>query len=127
MIGFLFDGLAWRMADWWEFGMSRAAFAPATYPIQSLHHGRKGSRDTIEIDPFDTGEATHIPLPPEQYRILYGQVNAYCVTVQQRRSASGAIEIRTDGEYTLMAPDPLQLAPCATPANNPWSPGSPAT
>lgn len=120
MIGFLFDGLAWRMADWWEFGLSPARFSPASYRIKSVDHGRKGSRDSIEIDPYATGEATHIPVPPEQYRALFGQASDYCVIVQQRKSASGAIEIRTDGEFTLQRPAPIELERCAAPAVNPW-------
>lgn len=120
MIGFLFDGLAWRMADWWEFGLSSAPFGPAIYAIKSVDHGRKGSRDSIEIDPFATGETTHIPVPPEQYRALFGQASDYCVIVQQRKSASGAIEIRTDGEFTLQRPAPIEMKPCAAMAKNPW-------
>ncbi|MBV1690849.1 hypothetical protein KRR38_25010 [Novosphingobium sp. G106] len=126
MIGFLFDGLAWRMADWWEFGLSSAPFSPASYRIKSVDHGRKGSRDSIEIDPYATGEATHIPVPPEQYRALFGQASDYCVTVQQRTSASGAIEIRTDGEFTLQRPAPIALERCAAPAVNPWRLETPA-
>jgi hypothetical protein len=111
-IGFLFDGIAWRLADWLEFGLSAARFEPAQYPVLRSHHGRKGAQDTLEIDPFHTGEAADIPIPAAQYDALRATASDYCVTVLQRKSASGAIEIRTDGRYTFQPPIPATLAPC---------------
>lgn len=111
-IGFVFDGIAWRLADWWEFGLSTASFEPARYPVLRSHHGRKGAQDTLEIDPFHTGEAADIPIPAAQYDALGAIASDYCVTVLQRKSASGAIEIRTDGQYKFMPPEPAALATC---------------
>ena len=111
-VGFAFDGIAWRIADWWEFGLSAASFESAHYPVLRSHHGRKGAQDTLEIDPFHTGEAADIPIPAAQYDALGATASDYCVTVLQRKSASGAIEIRTDGAFTFMPPEPAQLAAC---------------
>lgn len=111
-IGFAFDGIAWRIADWWEFGLSTASFEPAQYPVLRSHHGRKGAQDTLEIDPFHTGEAADIPIPAAQYDALRASASDYCVTVLQRKSASGSIEIRTDGAFTFMPPEPAVLAAC---------------
>lgn len=111
-IGFVFDGVAWRIADWWEFGLSTARFESAQYPVLRSHHGRKGAQDTLEIDPFHTGEAADIPIPAAQYDSLRTTASDYCVTVLQRKSASGAIEIRTDGAFTFMPPEPAVLSAC---------------
>jgi hypothetical protein len=127
MFGFLFDGIAWRAADWASFGFSQQAFEPARYPIDSISPGRKGRRDVIEIDPFDTGEHANIPMSDAQYRELITTPASYCVTVMQRREPSGAIEILTDGEYTLHEPAPVEVGPCdgssatSESSSNPWS------
>jgi len=107
-----FDSLSWRLANWGAFGFSDAPFETATYPIKSIDYGRKGRRDTVEIDPFKVGESSHLPLPHWQYRQLREANGFACVTVQQRRSASGAIQVRTDGQYVLREPAPLAITAC---------------
>jgi hypothetical protein len=104
---------AYRIADWIEFPFSSAPFAPASYPITHASLGRKGRRDSVEIDPFDLGDGTSIALPRDQFETVWRDANAYCITVMQRRSASGAIEIRNDGVYNLSPPAPAVLTPCA--------------
>lgn len=127
MFGVLFNVIAWRAADWAAFGFSQQAFEEARYPIESISPGRKGRRDVIEIDPFNTGEDASIPVSDAQYRELVSTPASYCVTVMQRRSPTGAIEILTDGQYTLKEPAPVEVGPCdgsspgSTSSANPWS------
>ncbi len=127
LVGFLFDGIGWRMADWRAFGFSSQPFAPASYPIENVSRGRKGRTSTVSIDPFATGESTRIPISREQYSGLRADIDGLCVTVQQRRSPAGEIEILTDGQFTLSTPDPVEITPCGgsvraqTNSANPWS------
>ena len=107
-----FDALSWRAADWIAFGASTAPYETAQYPIKSVSHGRKGRRSTIGIDPFETGEDSHIPIPWEQYRMLAGTEGSQCVTVLQRRAPNGAVEILTNGSLTLNNPDPAPVSSC---------------
>ena len=111
MIGFIFDSIAWRIADWYHFAGSKAAWEEVQYPIKSLHHGRKGARNTIEIDPFNTGESADIPVSSDQYYDLRSAPSSACVTVLQRRNAAGAIEIVTDGRYVMNTPKPVVISP----------------
>lgn len=127
LFAFAFDGIGWRMADWAAFGFSRQAFTPAAYPIEGIHRGRKGRSSAIEIDPFKTGENAAIPIPYEQYQALSADSDGLCVVVLQRRSAIGAVEIKTDGEIVLGRPAPVEVGPCdggsksGTGSANPWS------
>jgi hypothetical protein len=112
LIAFAFGGLAWRASDWWEFGLSSQPFAEAAYPVTHMSHGRKGRRSSFEIDPFKVG-GTEIPVPWAQYQDTWLHSTDYCITVLQRRSASGAIEIKTNGEYTWNEPEPVKLSVCS--------------
>lgn len=131
LVAFGFGEVAYRIADWTEFGFSSQPFAPAQYPIASIHHGRKGARNTIQIDPFATGDSTDIPISTDQYQDLRTASAESCVTVMQRKSASGAIEITTNGEFMWNTPEPVPVALCggATPVqsggSNPWSKATP--
>jgi len=130
LIAFAFGEIAYRISDWAEFGFSSQQFEPAQYPIASISHGRRGARSTIEIDPFDTGDNTEIPVNYDQYRVLLKTSADSCVTVMQRKSASGAIEIQTNGRYMLNTPEEVTVVRCgfngaeATPVSagsaNPW-------
>lgn len=114
--GFLaFNAVAYRLVEMREFGFSSAPFEQAIYPIKMVSHGRKGARDTLEIDPFNIKDATNIPIPAEQYDELDIDGDGRCVVVEQRRSASGAIEVRTDGSYTLSPPKPVVITDCPAP------------
>lgn len=112
LTGFVGGEAAWRISDWVEFGFSSAEFEPASYPIKYASHGRRGRRDSFEIDPFGTKESTDIPVPSFQFDAIWPNHGDYCITVMQRRSPSGAIEIRNDGVYTLREPAPVELTPC---------------
>jgi hypothetical protein len=125
LVGVLFDSIAWRMADWAAFGLSRQTFQPARYPVKWVSNGRKGRRDTIEIDPFDTGENTNIPIPHAQYYEWLGETDGQCVTVMQRTNTAGAIEILTDGQYTLHEPETATIGPCTGVESRPVSPSNP--
>jgi hypothetical protein len=107
-----FDALAWRSADWIAFGMSSAPYESAQYPIKQLNMARKGRRATIAIDPLGTGEDAHIPIPRDQYRQLIAADGDQCVTVQRRRAANGAVQIRTNGNFTLNEPDYAPVTSC---------------
>lgn len=131
LIAFGFGEIAYRISDWTEFGFSSQPFEQAQYPIESVHHGRKGARNTIQIDPFDTGDSTDIPINYDQYHKLIGASSDSCVSVMQRKSASGAIEIQTNGRYVLKEPEDVPVSRCGFTAasaksspsgsDNPWS------
>jgi hypothetical protein len=120
LTGFTGGEVAWRISDWIEFGFSSAEFEPATYPIKYASHGRRGRRDSVEIDPFAVKEGTDIAVPSWQFDSIWPHQSDYCITVMQRRSASGAIEIRNDGVFTLREPAPAVLTRC----NGESAPGS---
>lgn len=103
---------AWRVADWILFSFSSEAFAPASYPITHVHRSRNSRRDSFAIDPFGLGDRTEIAVPEDQFRAAAPYALNYCITVMQRRSASGAIEILNDGVYNLHAPAPAILTAC---------------
>lgn len=112
MAGFVGGEAAWRISDRIEFGLSSAEFEPATYPIKYASHGRRGRYDSFEIDPFHTKEGTDIAVPSAQFDAVWPNHSDYCITVMQRRSASGAIEIRNDGVFMLHEPAPAVLTRC---------------
>lgn len=112
LTGFAGGEAAWRISDWTEFGFSSAEFEPAIYPIKYASHGRRGRRDSVEIDPFAVKEGTDIAVPSWQFDSIWPNHSDYCITVMQRRSASGAIQIRTDGVFTLSEPTPAVLTRC---------------
>lgn len=112
LVGFAANEEAWRIANWVDFGFSSAPFTAAQYPIKFARFGRKGSHDSFEIDPFDLKEGTSIGVPAAQFEAIWPDYDDYCITVMQRRSASGAIEILNDGEFTLSEPAPATLTPC---------------
>ena len=131
LIAFGFGEMAYRISDWAAFGFSNQQFESAQYPIVSISHGRKGARSTIQIDPFDTGDTTNIPVTTDQYHALVKSSADSCVTVMQRKSKSGAIEIVTNGRYMWSTPEqapvaccgfaPTEATPVITGADNPWS------
>ena len=112
LTGFTGGEVAWRISDWTEFAFSDAAYEPASYPIEYASHGRKGRRDSFEIDPFDAGEKTDIAVPSAQFDAIWPHHSDYCITVMQRKSASGAIQILNDGVFTLHEPAPAVLTRC---------------
>ncbi len=112
LMAFAFGEMGWRMADWWEFAGSDARWETAAYPIASLHHGRRSAYDSIEIDPFNVGETTDIPVSRDQYKALLETSSGQCVQVSHRRAADGAIEIRTDGRHNLSPPPEAIVGPC---------------
>lgn len=113
LTAFATEGAAWRIADWVEFTGSSARFEPASYPIKFASHGHKGRRDSFEIDPFDLKSPTYIAVPSAQFDATWLDYSDYCVTVMQRRSASGAVEILNDGIFTLNEPAPAVLSRCS--------------
>lgn len=112
MAGFVGDQAAWRVADWHAFGLSAAEYHPTSYPITYASHGRRGRRDSFEIDPFDVKGGTDIAVPAAQFDAVWPHHGDYCITVMARRSASGAVEILNDGVFTLREPEPAVLTPC---------------
>lgn len=131
LIAFGSGAMAYRIADWTEFGFSNQQFEQAQYPIAAMHWGRKGARNSIEIDPFKTGDTTYIPVAADQYHALRGASSDHCVTVMQRKSKSDAIEIATNGQFMWSTPAhvpvarcgfaPAEATPVITSADNPWS------
>jgi len=131
MFAWGFGEIAYRISDWTEFGFSSQRFEQAQYPIDSISHGRRGARSTIKIDPFDTGDRTDIPVRTDQYQDLAKTSADSCVTVMQRKSASGAIEVQTNGRYVGSEPVEVPMSRCGFAAartepapsgsDNPWS------
>ena len=131
MFAFGIGELAYRISDWTEFGFSSQPFEQEQYPIESISWGRKGARDTIRIDPFKTGDNTEIPVNSDQYHVLRKSGSDSCVAVMQRKSASGAAEIKTNGRYMWNKPDDVpvtrcgfsesHVGPAVTGSGNPWS------
>lgn len=113
--GFLFYHLAWRVANHWEFAFSGAPFEWASYPIVAAEdgRGRRSSFQTasVSIAPYTRGE-TKIPIPNEQYDHLSNHFEGYCVTVKQRRSASGAIQVAGAGDRRLSVPSHKNIRSC---------------
>jgi hypothetical protein len=112
-----FEGLAWRMANMWEFGLSSSPFEQTAYPVKRADPNTSPTKsfykkDTLEIDPFETGVATDIPVPSDQFRQIWLTADEYCVVVRQRRAANGAIQIHTDGQIMFGTPAPVELVPC---------------
>lgn len=104
--------LAWRIADWKEFAFSSEPFVEARYPVTYQSPSTRFYKyDAFEIDPFDTG-GTDIPVPSDQFDAVFPHGSDMCITVLQRQSPSGAIEIRTDGVLNLSPPAPVKLTPC---------------
>jgi hypothetical protein len=111
------EGVAWRMGDWWEFGLSNAPFEVAQYPVKGASPMTNPMHslvrhNTIDIDPFRTGIPTSIPVPQEQFDAIWLHATDYCIVVEQRRSPTGAIEIRTEGEIMLGMPKEVELIEC---------------
>jgi hypothetical protein len=112
MIGFLFDGLAWRIADWREFGLSSQPFTPAVHPVEYFSRARKGSDAVAEIDPFGTKRMTDIPITVAQYDQYWLSREPLCIEVLQRRSPGGAVEVKTDGAHSWGKPEEARIVRC---------------
>lgn len=105
---------AWRMAEHFEFDFVDAAWQSADYPITSVHEPsrkRPFVRSTIAIDPFGAGEAD-LPIPDSQLDQLYYSYDGMCVTVMQRTSPGGAVQIQTSGSITGSEPPPQPVHAC---------------
>ncbi|MFM5950560.1 MAG: hypothetical protein ACKOPM_15260 [Novosphingobium sp.] len=107
-----FDALTWRTARWIEFGYSTAGFAPQTYPLTTTSDGRLIHKGRVRIDPFDTGQPLVIYLPPDQLDTWQWPPNKLCITVMQRRSPSGAIEVQTEPWRPFGSPAAKAIKPC---------------
>ncbi len=111
------DFFIWHAVHFYEFARSTAKVEQVVYPLTDLsrHRSRRGlfiSYDA-EIDPFDTGEALALPIPEEQYFELREIGAPLCITVGQRRSESGAIEVETNSKFSWNRPARLKIERCA--------------
>lgn len=101
---FLFYGIAWRIENHGNFLFSNELFEPASYPIVEVDCGcGKGSSfatPSVGIDPYGTG-ATKIPISNAQYDKIADDYRGLYVTVQQRRSSLGAIQVADTGDRRL--------------------------
>jgi hypothetical protein len=109
----IFDYLAWRVWDYWEFGPSELAFETAYYPIIDMRPGSRGTRDTFLIDPYQTGSEAKLPVPSNQYQKININYKGLCVAVQQRKSPAGAVQIINYGRFTFDAPQSLDVRNCS--------------
>jgi hypothetical protein len=107
------DGFAWRITDRLAFGFfHQAPFTSAIYPVTDSNKPWKGARANVEINPFGLRLGVPIPIPQSQYKEIQADYAGLCVKVLQRRSAMGAIHIRTNGRYTAFEPKPVELSVC---------------
>jgi hypothetical protein len=113
------DGIAWRIADHWNFGNSTVPYTQARYPIVNVKGGGKSHTYSLGIDPYGTGETARIGIPYEQYRNLVTNYTDQCVTVEERRAANGAVEINTL-QARLTASGEAEVGPCGQ-AQSPWN------
>lgn len=108
--------MLWRSVEHAEFDFTDAQWERAAYPVLSFDMpSRRGfglSRHAVEIDPFDVGGNTDIPVPEWQFDAYWPGNDQLCVVVEQRRSASGAIQVKTDGTLNLNAPEPVEFVSC---------------
>jgi hypothetical protein len=112
------DGIAWRIADHWNFAGSTSPFTQARYPIVNVKGGGKSNSYSLGIDPYGTGEPARIGIPYAQYQALSDSFAGQCVTINERRTANGAVEISTvpaNGTANGYA----EVVPCAL--ASPWN------
>jgi hypothetical protein len=113
LLGFVGGQVGYRIADWYEFGLSTAKFGPARYPVKYASPSTKAySRHSFEIDPFGTKDMVKIPVPADQFDAVWLHASDQCLTVMQRKSPSGAVEVRTDGVFNLSEPEQVDLTSC---------------
>ena len=112
------DGIAWRIADHWDFGNTAIPYTMAQYPIVNVKGGGKSHTYSLEIDPYGTGESAQIAIPYSQHQALLGDFNGKCVTVSERRSTSGAIEISTLPANPTSTRE-AEVEPCGQ-SRSPW-------
>lgn len=116
LVGGWANMVLWRVADHVAFDFSDAQWESASYPILYFDLPSRKSfgfdRYAVEIDPFDVGGNTEIPIPEWQYDQFWNARGQLCITVQQRRSESGAIQVLTDGSLTMNEPQPANIHLC---------------
>ena len=122
LIGFpLFIGawanmMLWRAVEHVHFDFSDAKWEQAAYPVEYFSTPSRRSfgfdRYSVEIDPFDVGGNTDIPLPEWQWQMYYLHRDSLCVVVEQRKSKGGHIQVKTDGSLKWSEPEPVQFVPC---------------
>lgn len=108
-----FDAFAWRAARWTAFYGSDQVYSSATYALTTKPDGVLVRKGQVRIDPFDTGRPVAFRLSPEQGNAVNRMSGAICITVKQRRSPSGEIEVLTDGSQPFGTPDEKQIGPCS--------------
>lgn len=108
----LADALTWRAARFLEFGLSDQPFVAATYPLTAGWDGRLVGKGQIRIDPFGTGQPLVIRIAPGQLGYGLAPQLPLCITVMQRRSASGAIEVQTEPWRPFETPSVKKIQPC---------------
>lgn len=111
----LFAHIASRISNHWEFIMSDAPYESVSYPIVGVDDGQ-GPRSefqtaSVAIAPYTRSE-TNIPIPNKQYDEIADKYHGLCVTVEQRQSASGAIQVADTGDYRLSVPLRKNIEPC---------------
>ncbi len=110
--GLAMNALTWRVARWAEFGLSDRPYVVATYPLSGFAGAQQTWRGRVKIDPFQTGEPLHIRVPPEQAGAVLWSRERLCITVWQRRSSSGAIEVKIDPWRPFARPAEKEIKPC---------------
>lgn len=116
--GLAMNSLTWRAARWLEFGLSDQPYGEATYALSGRFDvvgGQRTWKRGVRIDPFGTGEPLYIRIPPQQSHVVSLSRERLCITVRQRRSSSGAIEVKTDPWRPFRTPAVKEIKPCRLP------------
>ena len=95
----MFIYAAWRIANWWEFPMSGNNFSTAFHKIEKVHdRTRRSSYRYVEINPYDLAFPPKVHISPQNFATIK-QLNLHhksiCIGVNQRRSTTGAIEMKS--------------------------------
>lgn len=109
-----FDALTWRAARWYEFGLSNQPFVAKTYVLSLNSYGRYVHKARVRLDPFETGQPLVIHVPPHQLGAWEWSGKPLCITVMQRQSRTGAVEVKTEAWRPFRTPVPKPIEPCAT-------------
>jgi hypothetical protein len=107
-----FNHFAWRAANHWEFVFSGQQFQQVNYPILEIKSGYRHSRPHLEIDPYHTGQNAWLTISSEQYLRNKDNFKGLCVSVSQRRSPNGSVQVVKYGRKYWSGFRPPDIVPC---------------
>jgi len=117
----MFVYAAWRIANWWEFPSGSNNFSIVYHEIEKIHdRTRRSSYRYVEINPYDLALPPKVHISPEDFMTIK-QLNLHhksiCIGVNQRRSTTGAIEMKSV-RCRFMACPVGNIRPCTVVPNS---------